>query len=221
MSRETFGLPDAVRNYLLDKAVREPDVLRRLREETAEMSGAQMQIAAEQGAFMRMLTALMQARRAIEVGVFTGYSSICVAQGLPDDGQLVACDRNGETSEIARRYWQEAGVADRIDLRLGDAVDSLDALLAEGQADSFDLAFIDADKGNYPAYFEQCLRLVRVGGAILVDNVLWSGRVADPDDRENLTQSVRAFNDKVAADDRVDICMVPIGDGVTILRRLR
>lgn len=219
MSRKTLGLDEDVRNYLLDKAVREPDLLRRLREETAEMSGAQMQIAPEQGAFMSLLTELIAPTRAVEIGVYTGYSSLCVAMAMPDGGQLYALDRNEETAAVARRYWQEAGAADRITLKLGDGVESLNALIEEQGAGTFDMAFIDADKGNYGAYFEGCLRLLRPGGLIMVDNVLWSGRVADPSDQENLTQAIRAFNDKIAGDDRVSLCMVPIGDGVTMARK--
>lgn len=219
MSRETLGLGETVRQYLLDKAVREPDILHRLREETAELSGARMQIAPEQGAFMTMLAELLAPRRAVEIGVFTGYSSLCVAMGMPEDGQLFALDRNEDTAAIARRYWQEAGVDDKITLKLGDGVDSLNDLISEQGEGGFDLAFIDADKGNYATYFEGCLRLLRPGGLILVDNVLWSGRVADEEDQDNLTKAIRAFNDKLAQDERVSICMVPIGDGVTMARK--
>lgn len=219
MSRETLGLGETVRDYLLDKAVREPDILRRLREETATLSGAQMQIAPEQGAFMTVLTEMLAPRRAVEIGVFTGYSSLCVAMAMPEDGVLHALDRNEETAAVAQRYWQEAGVADRINLRLGDGVSSLDTLIEEEGEGTFDLAFIDADKGNYGTYFDGCLRLLRPGGLIMVDNVLWSGRVADPDDQENLTNAIRSFNDKVAGDERVSLCMVPIGDGVTMARK--
>lgn len=219
MSRETLGLGENVRNYLLEKAVREPDVLRRLREETATMSGAQMQIAPEQGAFMSLLTELLAPKRVLEIGVYTGYSSLCVAKAMPEEGRLFALDRNEETAAVAKRYWSEAGVSDKIVLKLGDGVESLNTLIEEQGEGSFDMAFIDADKGNYGAYFDGCLRLLRPGGLIMVDNVLWSGRVADPADQENLTQAIRAFNDKVATDERVSLCMVPIGDGLTMARK--
>jgi caffeoyl-CoA O-methyltransferase len=178
------------------------------------MSG--MQIAPEQGQFMALLAQLMGARRCIEVGVFTGYSSLAIARVLPDDGCIVACDISEEWTAIARRFWNEAGVADRIDLRLGPALETLDALLANGQGESFDFAFIDADKGNYLQYYERLLRLIRPAGLIAVDNVLWGGQVADPADDSPDTCAIRAFNEHLRADQRVSLSLVPIGDGVTL-----
>jgi O-methyltransferase len=177
-----------------------------------------MQIAPEQGAFMAWLVRLIGAHRYLEIGTFTGYSSTAVALALPADGSAVCCDISREWTDIARESWTEAGLADRIDLRIGAAVESLDALLAEGEAGSFDLAFIDADKANYAAYYERCLQLVRAGGVIAIDNVLWSGRVADPSDKDSDTAAIRELNARVAADQRVDAVMLPIADGLTLAR---
>jgi caffeoyl-CoA O-methyltransferase len=192
--------------------VREPDVLRRLREETAPLPHAQMQISPEQGAFMSVLVKAIGARRCLEVGTFTGYSSTVVALAIPDDGHLTCCDVSVEWTDVARRYWTDAGVAHKIDLRIGPAVQTLKTL-EEG---SFDFAFIDADKPGYDAYYERALRLVRPGGLIAIDNVLWSGRVADDADQDERTVAIRALNDKIATDERVDVAMVPIGDGMTL-----
>jgi caffeoyl-CoA O-methyltransferase len=178
-----------------------------------------MQIGADQGQFMALLVRLAGAKRCIEVGVFTGYSSLVVALALPHDGTLLACDVSEEYTAIARRYWNRAGVADRIDLRLAPAVDTLDAQLAQGNANRYDFAFIDADKTNYAQYYERCLQLLRPGGLIAADNTLWSGAVADASDQSADTVALRAFNDKLHHDERVDVAMLSIGDGLTLARK--
>jgi len=221
MSRTTTGMPDDLHEYLLAASLREPEVLRRLREETAGHPEARMQISPEQGQLMGLLAQLIGARQAIEVGVFTGYSSIAVALALPDDGRLVACDLSEEHTDVARRWWREAGVEHKIDLRLAPALDTLERLIAEGLAGGFDFAFIDADKESYDAYYERLLVLVRRGGLITVDNVLWSGRVIDPGhDDDPDTMAIRRFNEKVRDDARVAMSLVPIGDGLTVARKL-
>lgn len=216
MTNKTITLTDRLHDYLLDVSLREADVLKKLREETAQLANANMQIAPEQGQFMALLARLIGAKRCLEIGVFTGYSALCVALALPPDGTIVACDVSDEWTRIARRYWSEAGVADRIDLRLAPALGSLDALLADGAAGSFDLAFIDADKENYVHYYERALRLLRSGGLAIVDNVLWDGRVADPDAAEESTVALRAFNEHLRNDPRVTLSMLPLADGVTL-----
>ena len=219
MSNRTIQLSDELYAYAQRVGVREPDLLRQLREETARLPQSRMQISPEQGALMAMLVGLMGARRCLEVGTFTGYSALSVALALPAEGRLVCCDLSREWTDVARRYWDSAGVADRIELRIGPASDTLDALLADGGADTFDFAFIDADKPNYDAYYERALRLVRPGGVIAIDNVLWSGAVIDPEDDTPDTRAIRALNDKIAGDERVDAVLVPIGDGLTLARR--
>ena len=216
MSNRTIQVTPALYDYILAASSRESDVLGRLRAETASMPNANMQISPEQGQFMRLLVRLSGARRAIEVGVFTGYSSLSVALALPDDGRLVACDVSEEYTSVARRYWREAGVDGKIDLRIAPALETLDALLAAGEAGTFDFAFIDADKPNYPHYYERCLELLRPGGLITVDYVLWSGKVADPSVRDESTAVIRAFNEKLRDDDRVDLSLLPVGDGLTL-----
>jgi predicted O-methyltransferase YrrM len=215
MARGLF-FPEEISDYLLSVSLREPPLLRRLRDETASHPQARFQIAPEQGQFMALVMQLMGARRTIEVGVFTGYSSLAVALALPADGSIVACDINEEFTLIARRYWKEAGVDHMIDLRLKPALETLNELLAQGQRGSFDFAFIDADKTNYEGYYERALELLRPGGLIMVDNVLWSGRVLDVSDRTPDTEAVRAFNKKLLADSRVALSMLPVGDGVTL-----
>ena len=205
--------------YMQRMSLREPGLLARLRAETATLPSGHMQIAPEQGQFMGFLAALTGARRALELGTFTGYSSLCVALALPPDGRLVCLDHNREWTDIARRYWSEAGVAEKIDLRLGEALDSLDALIAEGQAETFDFAFIDADKANYETYFERVLALLRPGGLVTVDNVLWGGAVADAADTTADTEFIRAFNARRLDDERIDLSLVPIGDGLTLARK--
>jgi len=216
MSNRSIQLDDALYAYLLKNSLRETDVMRRLREETAKLPGSGMQIGPEQGQFMALLVELMGARRCLEVGTFTGYSALAVAQALPEDGRLVACDVNEKTAAVARRYWQEAGVAGKIDLRLAPAGETLDALLAEGAAGSFDFAFIDADKTNYDGYYEQALRLLRKGGLIAVDNVLWGGAVINSSHDDPDTKAIRALNAKIAADQRVSCSLLPLGDGLTL-----
>lgn len=217
MSAGTLNVTPELRRYLLDVGVREDPVLAELRAETAQLPESRMQISPEQGALMGMLARLIGAKRALEIGTFTGYSSIVLARALPDDGRVTCCDRSEAWTTIARRYWDVAGVAHKIELRLGPAVETLDGLVAEGR--TYDLAFVDADKENLVAYHERALQLVRPGGAILYDNVLWGGRVIDADDATPATEGVRALNRMVAGDDRVDVAMVPIGDGLTICRR--
>lgn len=216
MSNRSIQLDDALYDYLLKHSLRETDVMRRLREETAGLPGAGMQISPEQGQFMALLVELMGARRCLEVGTFTGYSALAVAQALPADGRLVACEVNEKTTAIARRYWQEAGVAGKIDLRLAPALETLDALLAEGAAGRFDFAFIDADKKSYDAYYERALRLLRKGGLVAVDNVLWDGAVTNAKADDPDTLAIRALNAKIASDQRVSCSLLPLGDGLTL-----
>jgi caffeoyl-CoA O-methyltransferase len=214
---KSFFLSREAHEYLVAHGTPPDDVQRELIEETAKLGGiAGMQIAPEQGAFMTVLTRLVSARRAVEVGTFTGYSALCIARGLADDGQLLCCDVSDEWTSIGRRYWQRAGVADKIELRLGPAADTLRSLPAE---ELFDLAFIDADKPSYPVYYEEILRRLRPNGVILVDNVLWDGRVFQPDADDENTIAIRAFNDMVAADKRVDAVMLPVSDGLTVVRK--
>lgn len=220
MTATTIGRPEAIHEYVQRWGLREPAILARLREETATHPRAQMQIAPEQGAILGLLVELIGARRCLEIGTFTGYSSLAVALAMPDDGQIVCCDVSDQYTSTARRYWAEAGVADRVDLRLGPAVDTLDALLAEGAVGSFDLAFIDADKPGYPAYWERCLELVRPGGLIALDNVLWGGAVADPAQDDPDTQTMRQVNESIAAEPRVHHVMLAIADGMTIARKV-
>lgn len=213
MTRRTLGMSDAVFRYLVTVTIQETDVMRRLREETGQMELARMQIGPDQGAFMAWLARTLGVRRAIEIGTFTGYSALWVASALPDDGTLLCCDVSLEFTNIARGYWDEAGVSSRIDLRIGPAMDTLASLTDDG---TWDLAFIDADKTSYDGYYEHLLRLLRPGGVIVIDNVLWGGAVADEADQDESTVALRALNEKVANDPRVDACMLGIGDGVTL-----
>ena len=215
MKAKSFLFEQGFYDYLVDNWLREPEILARLREETALMEEAGMQISPEQGQFMAMLARLMGVRRYLEVGVFTGYSSLSVALALPHDGTIVACDVSEEFTSVARRYWAEAGVSERIDLRLAPAVETLATLPDE----SFDFMFIDADKPSYDAYYEHGLRLVRAGGLIAIDNVFWSGKVADPDLRDESLDAIRELNQKIGGDQRVDLAIVPIGDGLTLARK--
>lgn len=219
MSNRMLQLTDALYDYMHAVSLREPEILTRLRAETAEHPRGGMQISPEQGQLMRLLIELLGVKRIIEIGVFTGYSSLSMALALPSDGKLIACDVSEVFTAIARRYWRDAGVDGRIDLRLAPAVETLDRLLADGAAGSFDMAFIDADKENYDTYFEKCLTLLRPGGLLLVDNVLWSGRVIKADDKTADTEAIRALNRKLHADERISICMLPIGDGLTLARK--
>jgi len=219
MSNRSISLTDALYEYLLSVSLREPQLLLDLREETAALPGAGMQISPEQGQFMALLARLMGARRCLEVGVFTGYSSLVVALALPEDGRIVACDVSEKWTAVARTYWQAAGVDHMIDLHLAPAVATLDALIADGASGTFDLAFIDADKANYLAYYERALALLRPGGLIMVDNTLWDGRVIDPEVSDADTVAIRHFNETVHADTRVDVSLLPVGDGLTLLRK--
>lgn len=219
MSASTLPLTPELRDYLLKVGVREDPLLARLRRETADHPAARMQICPEQGAVMTMLARLLGVRRAVEVGTFTGYSSLALLQGMPSYGAMTCCDLSEEYTAIAKRYWREAGVAERVDLRLGPALDTLDALLAEGRDGSYDLAFVDADKENYLGYHERCLSLVRPGGVLLYDNVLWGGSVIDPENQNASTVAIRELNDFLAQDHRVDVVMLPVGDGLTLARR--
>lgn len=216
MSNRTITLTDELYDYLLAVSLREHDLLQQLRAETALHPLAVMQISPEQGQFMALLARLIGARRILEVGVFTGYSSLAVALAIPPEARIVACDVSEEYTAVARRYWEEAGVADKIDLRLGPAVDTLDALIDDGQAATFDMAFIDADKTEYDAYYERLLVLLREGGLIAVDNVLWSGKVLDESDTDADVIAIRALNAKLRDDDRVHLSMLPLGDGLTL-----
>jgi predicted O-methyltransferase YrrM len=219
MSNRTLQVTDEIYDYLIDISLREPVVLTELREWTAEHPRYPMQIAPEQGQFMALLVSLMGARRCLEIGVFTGYSSLAVALSLPEDGSIVACDVSEEYTAVAREFWNKAGVAGKIDLRLAPATETLDELLASGEAGQFDFAFIDADKSSYLGYFERCLGLLRPGGLIAVDNTLWSGRLVDEREQDEDCRALREFNRALHGDDRIDLSLVPIGDGLTLARK--
>jgi caffeoyl-CoA O-methyltransferase len=219
MSRRSISLTDSLYEYLLSVSLREHDLLLQLREETAADPHARMQISPEQGQFMALLLKLIDARTCLEVGVFTGYSSLATAMAIPDDGRIVACDIDEHWTSIARRYWRMAGVEHKVDLRLGPAIETLQSLIAEGREGSFDFAFIDADKENYVAYYERALRLLRSGGLLMFDNTLWSGRVDDPENAERSTVAIRHFNEHLHRDGRVDLSLLPVGDGLTLARK--
>lgn len=218
MPRKTLNLSDQVYDYLLSVSLREHPLLEKLREETAPHRWSQMQLAPEQGQFMALLVKLIGAKNILELGVFTGYSSLCMALALPDDGKLIACDINEEYTNVAKRYWQQAGVDDKVELRLAPALKTLESLLSFGES-QFDMAFVDAVKEEYCDYYEPLLKLLRPGGVLAVDNVLWSGKTADPDEQDAETLSLRKFNELVHDDQRVDISMLPVGDGLTLLRK--
>jgi len=219
MSDRTTALTDELYEYVLAHSVREVPVLARLREVTAKMPNSTMQISPEQGQFMALLVRLIAARRCIEVGTFTGYSSLAVALALPPDGGIIACDVDPATAAIAQQFWKEAGVEKKVQLRLQPALQTLDELLANAGANLFDFAFIDADKESYRAYYDKLFKLIRPGGLIAVDNTLWGGQVANARDNASATVALRAFNDYVHHDERVDLALVPIGDGLTLLRK--
>lgn len=219
MSNRTLGIGRDLYDYLLRVSLREAPLLTELRRETATLPEANMQIAPEQGQFMALLARIIGARRYLEVGTFTGYSALAVTAAMPTGGRSTCLDISEEWTAIARKYWIRAGLADRIELRLGPATTSLEALVREGWSGDYDLVFIDADKSGYADYFEACLRLVRPGGLILVDNVLWSGRVANAQPGDEDTEAIRAFNQRLHNDDRVDLSLLPIADGLTIARR--
>jgi len=222
MSKRTIQVDDRLYDYIQENSLREDALLRRLREETARNPMSNMQISPEQGQFMALLAELVGAKNAIEIGTFTGYSAISVARVLKPGGKLICCDVSDEYTAVARRYWTEAGLADRIDLRLAPALQTLDELIAKGGAGTMDFAFIDADKENYDAYYERVLRLLRPGGLVTIDNVLWDGKVADPSvrDADDVdTAAIRALNKKLAKDERVALSLIPISDGLTLARK--
>ena len=219
MVQSTTPLDERLYKYFLEISLRETEILQRLRAETIPLPRATMLLAAEQGQFLRLLVRLIGARTGIEIGTYTGYSSLCMAEGLPPEGRLICCDNSKEWTDIAQRYWKEAGVDGRIDLRLGDAVETLDSLIADGGEGAFDFVFVDADKQNYINYYERSLTLLRTGGLAIIDNVLWRGDVADPSDTRERTEAIREFNLHVHGDERVEMSLVPIGDGLTLARK--
>ncbi|GAB4258743.1 MAG: class I SAM-dependent methyltransferase [Saprospiraceae bacterium] len=219
MSRQTLSLTPELYQYILDVSLRENPVLTELREFTLSLEEANMQISPEQGQFMQMLVKLMGARNCIEVGVFTGYSSLAVALALPADGKIVACDVSEEWTSIGKRFWKKAGVSEKIDLRIAPAADSIQQLLDQGLAGTFDFAFIDADKTGYDSYYELCLQLLRPGGLILFDNTLWSGKVVEENSEDEDVNAIRALNAKLHRDERIDLCLLPLSDGVTMVRK--
>lgn len=216
MTNRTINLDDRTYQYLLEHSLQETEVMRELRGRTQQLEWSRMQIAPEQGQFMALLVELMGARHIVEVGTFTGYSALCMAQALPVDGRLICCDVSEEWTAIGVPYWERAGVRDRIDLRIAPALQTLDGLLGDGQVGRFDIAFVDADKTNYLNYYERCLELLRPGGLLMFDNTLWSGSVADPDDHEEDTEALRRLNDALHKDQRISLSLVPIGDGLTL-----
>jgi predicted O-methyltransferase YrrM len=219
MSNRTIVLTDPLYEYLLSVSLREPELLAELRAEAATRPEVELQIAPEQGQFMALLVRLTGARRCLEIGVFTGYSSLATALALPDDGRIVACDVSEEWTAVARRFWRRAGVEHKIELRLAPALDTLDALLADGAASTFDFVFLDADKGNYPAYYQRIYALLRPGGLLAIDNTLWSGRLLDPRERDPETEGIRRLNDQLLRDARVDLSLLPLADGLTLVRK--
>lgn len=220
MSSDTIEINQSLRDYLINVSVKEPSVLKDLREETLQLDEFQMQISPEQGSFLSFLVKLINAKNTLDIGVFTGYSSLVVALQLPQNGYVTACDTNEEWTEIAQKYWKAAKVEDNIDLHIAPAVETLEKLISNGNEGLYDFSFIDADKINYQHYFEQSLVLVRKGGVIAIDNVLWGGRVLDNSDTEPATRAIREFNSKLYKDDRVAISMIPIGDGLTLAQKL-
>ena len=216
MGKKSLGLDSQLYEYLLSVSLQEAEILTKLRAETAQHPMNVMQISPDQGQLIGLLIQLLGAKKTLDVGVFTGYSSLVVALALPADGKIIACDIDINYTAIARRYWQEAGVADKIDLRIAPALETLDQLIEKGQAGSFDFAFIDADKRNYSNYYERALTLLRPGGLVAIDNVLWSGRVADLEDTDKQTIAIREFNQKLHQDKRVKISMIPVADGLTL-----
>ena len=219
MTARTLNLDDALYQYLLDVSLRETPLQRRLRDETQALPMARWQVAPEQGQFLALLVKLSGARRVIEVGTFTGYSALCMAAALPDDGQLICCDIIGDYNATARRYWQEAGLSERIELRLAPALQTLEQIEQQGQGGAFDLIFIDADKANYAAYLESALRLLRSGGLAVFDNTLWSGRVLERQPESADTRAIQALNLALKDDPRVDLSLLPLGDGLTLCRK--
>jgi predicted O-methyltransferase YrrM len=220
LSIQTLNLTPELYQYLLSISLREAEILQKIRMDSSSHPLANMQISPEQAQFMAFLLKLISARKVLEIGVFLGYSSTAMALALPEDGQIIACDHSTEFTDIARSYWREAGVENKIELRLAPALETLDQLISEGKTHSFDFVFIDADKSNYNNYYEKALKLVRPGGLIAVDNVLWYGRVVDETVKDNRTKKIRDFNQKLAKDDRIDLSVIPIGDGLTLARKI-
>jgi caffeoyl-CoA O-methyltransferase len=218
MARRSLELDDRLYDYLVQFGTRESELLKDLRNETAKLPGAGMQIGPEQGAFMGLLVELIGAKRALEIGTFTGYSSLCIAGAMPADGKLICCDVSEEYTKVARNYWRRAGLESKIELRIGPAVATLDALIA-ADVEPFDFAFIDADKTNYSNYYDRAMQLVRPGGLIAIDNVLWGGDVANPAENDEDTKAIRAVNERVRNDERVTLALAPIGDGLTLARK--
>ncbi|MCK5064744.1 MAG: class I SAM-dependent methyltransferase [Candidatus Fermentibacteraceae bacterium] len=219
MSTSTLGMPDDIREYMLSVSVRETLILKNLREETALMENSIMQISPEQGQLMYMLIRLINAKKTLEIGVFTGYSTLWTAMGLPEDGLIIACDVNREWTDIAEKYWIKASVDHKIDLRIAPAEDTLNSLIEAGLGNTFDFAFIDANKEDYGTYFEQCMQLIKPGGLIALDNVLRHGSVIDPQSDDPGTVAIRELNRRIYVDDRVDVSMIPVSDGLTLVRR--
>lgn len=219
MTARTLNLDDSLYHYLLDVSLRETPLLKRLRDETQALPMARWQVAPEQGQFLALLVKLTGARRLLEIGTFTGYSALCMAAAMPDDGSMICCDIPGDYNATARRYWREAGLAERIDLRLAPALETLAELERQGQGGQFDLVFIDADKANYPTYLEHALRLLRVGGLAVFDNTLWSGRVLEERPLSADTRAIQALNRALKDDSRLDLSMLPLGDGLTLCRK--
>ena len=219
MSIRNVYIDDNIYDYILNNSLRDLPILKKLREETIKMPEGRMQISCDQGQFMDLLVRIMGAKKIVEVGTFTGYSTLVMALALPEKGQIGACDISEEYTKVARRFWQEAGISDKIELRLGLAEETLADVLSNGGAGMFDMAFIDADKENYMVYYEKCLELLRSGGLILVDNVLWSGKPANPDEIDKDTVAIREFNIAIHKDERVDLSLLPVGDGLTLARK--
>lgn len=220
MANRTAPLTDALYDYLLSISLHEPALLKELRAQTAKLESSRMQISPEQGQFMAFLVELMGAKNTLEIGTYTGYSAMWTASALPKDGKLTACDINKEWTDIAREFWKKAGFDHKIDLHLAPALETLDALIAQGKAQTFDFAFIDADKNNYPSYYEKTLTLIRTGGVIAIDNVFLAGRVLDESDQDKNVQTMRMFNKKLFSDQRIKLSTIPIGDGLTLVRKL-
>ncbi|MHA7841136.1 MAG: class I SAM-dependent methyltransferase [Gammaproteobacteria bacterium] len=216
MSNNTLNLTPVLSNYMRQVSLREPEILCQLRKETASLPGSQMQISPEQGQLMALLVQLIQGKKTLDIGTFTGYSALAVALALPSNGQVITCDKDKKATAIAQRYWKESGVSERISLQLGLAEDTLKTLIEKGETNTFDFAFIDADKQRYPIYYEYALQLLRPGGLITVDNVFQDGRVADDSIDDKITTAIRQFNEKIKKDERVTIAMVPMSDGITL-----
>ena len=220
MSTETIGISEELQQYIRSVSVPDDELWEQLSHETMEAAGFNIQISPEQGRLLSVLVKILGVTHAIEIGTFTGYSALCLARALPDDGRLITCDVNEQWTNIARSYWSKANVQEKIDLRLGNAIRTLDSLIDDQRANTFDLAFIDADKQNYIAYYQRCFKLVRPGGVIAIDNTLWDGLVIDPDNNDPDTLAIRELNEMIHRDNRVDACLLTIGDGLTLAYKL-